>query len=515
MYKRKFSSKILKQILAKKNNCYGAPLLNLSVSPDVDLKKPLTVSVVIPAYNVQSSILACLASIEQSSFNINHQNRLQVIVVNDGSTDDTWKVIKNTDFSLHLTAIRQTNHGQARALNTGISVAEGDIIISCDSDMVLGYYTIEHFVMRHQQMPNVLLAGFRSDTPKTDPRVDYNFIRQYGSHIGSFFANDERIIFPIPGWPSNMCLASDHFRGLGQGRGLWMPDNDAWLLPDLVIGALFSLSRSVYFEVGGYDERLHGWGCTDGYLAAKAIGAGQYIIPLYVASGLHISHPAHSENKQLEYTRNRKLFFKFIKTSSVDDYPNWLAHAKDRIVESFICNPTKVPSRPNIKKSIYKKVESELNEIDSLLAIGKYSQALTSIVSKTKKDNNWGLRLRLGKTLSGMNRYKEAIDILNEISVSTNFSPEATIELAIALAADSQFESAHKILNRLAQIHPQIPDLQYWYFCPAQKHIIQGRKYLNQGFHRVALRCFEAALIAEPNNRTALKFRSQCSKYKG
>lgn len=512
---KKVSSKILKQVIAERNNLYGSPLLDPNaLPPNVSSEKPLTVSVVIPAYNVQSSILACLTSMEQSSFNINHQNRLQVIVVDDGSTDDTWKVIKNADFSLHLTAIRQTNHGQVRALNTGISVAEGDIIISCDFDMVLGYYTIEHFVMRHQQMPNVLLAGFRSDTPKTDSRVDYDFIRQHGSHIGSFFANDERIVFPTPGWPNNMCLASDHFRSLGQARSLWMPDNDAWLLPDLVIGALFSLSRSVYLEVGGYDERFHGWGCADGFLAAKAIGAGQYIIPLYAASGLHISHPARSESKQLEYARNRKLFLKFIQTSSIDDHPNWLTHAKDRIVESFIRNPTKVPSRPKIKKSIHKKVESELNEIDSLLAIGEYSRALTSIVSKTKKDNNWRLRLRLGKTLSGMNRYKEAIDILNEISVSTNFSSEATMELIIALAADSQFKSARKILNKLAQIHPQIPDLQYWYFCPAQKHIIQGRKYLKQGFHRVALRCFEAALITEPNNRTALKYRGQCSKHK-
>lgn len=516
MYKRKFSSKILKQILAERSNHYGAPLLNPDAPPpNVPLKKPLTVSVVIPAYNVQSSILACLASIEQSSFNINHQNRLQVIVVDDGSTDNTWKVIKNADFSLHLTAIRQTNHGQARALNTGISIAEGDIIVSCDSDMVLGYYTIEHFVTCHQRMPNVLLAGFRSDTHKTNPRVDHDFIRQHGSHIGSFFANDERIVFPIPGWPSNMCLASDHFRSLGQARSLWMPDNDAWLLPDLVTGALFSLSRQVYLEVGGYDERLHGWGCADGYLAAKAIGAGQYIIPLYAASGLHINHPARSESKQLEYARNRKLFFKFIQTSSVDNHPNWLSHAKDRIAESFIHNPKKVPSRPNIKKFIHKKVESELNEIDSLLAVGEYSQALTSIINKTKKGNDWKLRLRMGKALFGMNRYKEAIDVLDKVSMSTDLLLESTIELVIALAADGQFVSARKTLNKLAQTHQQLPDLSYWYANSVQKHIIQGRKYLEQGFHRVALRCFEAALITEPNNKTALKYRSQCNKHNG
>src|SRR3989344_3414713 len=134
------TAKILKQVLTEKNNDYT---LNSSLfSPN----KPLAVSIVIHAYNAQFSILSCLSAIEQSSFNLKHQNRLQVIVVDDGSKDDTWKLVKNSDFSLNLTLLRQTNHGQAQALNTGISISEGDIIISCDSDMVLGYYTIEHFV---------------------------------------------------------------------------------------------------------------------------------------------------------------------------------------------------------------------------------------------------------------------------------------------------------------------------------------------------------------------------------
>ncbi len=340
-------TKILKQAIAEKSNDYtlleekykkktGQELLDPNMKP-VELKstKPLTVTVVIPAYNTQSSILACLASMEQSSFNIKHKDRLQVIVVDDGSKDDTWEVVKNSNLSLNLKLVRQKNHGQAQALNTGISIAEGNIIISCDSDMVLGHYAIEHFVTAHQLIPNALFTGFRNDTPKTDPRVEYDLIRKNGTHHNSFFANDERVIFPVSGWPSNMCVASNNYKNLGKAHGLWMPDNDSWLLPDMVIGALFSLSKSVFQKIGGYDERLIGWGCTDGYLAAKAIGAGQYIIPLYAASGLHISHPVRLENKQLQYTANRKLFFKFIETTRVDNHPDYLSKAKDRITESL------------------------------------------------------------------------------------------------------------------------------------------------------------------------------------
>lgn len=496
------TAKILKQVLAEKNNDYT---LNSSLlSPN----KLLTVSIIIPAYNAQFSILSCLAAIEQNSFNLKYQNRLQVIVVDDGSKDDTWKLVKNSDFSLNLTLLRQTNHGQAQALNTGISISEGDIIISCDSDMVLGYYAIEYFVAGHQQMPNVLFAGFRNDTPQTDPRVNFDFIKKRGIHHESFFTHDERIIFPIPGWPSNMCLTSNHFKQLGQGHRLWMPDNDAWLLPDMVIGALFSLPRSVYLEVGGYDERLVGWGCTDCYLAAKAIGAGQYIIPLYSASGLHIHHPIRLKNQQKQYESNRKLFFKFIETTKIDSHPNWLINAKNRIIESFVRTPTKKPSKPKTNPDQTDKLGSCLNKIDSLLTIGEYSQALKIIKNEPKKVNDLKFSLRIGQALSGMSQYQKAIKVLKEIPSS----PKATIELVIALAADCQFKSAKEVLKKLAQTYPETPELTYWYKTSSEKHFQQGKKFFNEGFYNVASRCFDAALIIEPENKAVLKYRKQCSK---
>ena len=512
------TAKTLKKIITEKSNDYtpleekykintGNSLFDPNAIPfKTNLKKPFTVSVVIPAYNTQFSILACLASIEQSSFNVNHQDKIQVIVVDDGSKDNTWKLIKNSDFSLNLTLIRQTNHGQAQALNTGICIAEGDIIISCDSDMVLGYYTIEHFVTCHQQIPNVLLAGFRRDTPESDPRVNSGLIRKYGSHLDSFFTNDERIFFPIPGWPSNMCLISNHFKNLGEAHCLWMPDNDAWLLQDMVIGALFSLSRSVYLEVGGFDERLVGWGCTDGYLAAKAIGASQYIVPLYAASGLHINHQIRLENKQLQYEANRELFLKFIETTKVDNHPDWLKHAKERIVESFIHTPKKKLYRLKTNSIGTDNLESYLNKIDSLLAIGEYTQALETITDKSKKNNNSKLSLRLGKVFIGMSLYKEAIKVLSEISSS----PEVAIELVVALAADGQFKLAKEALQKLAQTHPETPELSYWYRSSSEKHIQQGEKFLSEGFYKVALRCFEAALVVNPIDKLALKYRNQC-----
>lgn len=465
--------------------------------------KELTATVVIPARNVESSILSCLMSIEQSSFNLNHQNRLQVVVVDDGSDDSTWELIKNNKFALNLTGVKQKHHGQAQALNTGISVSENEIIICCDADMVLSYYAIEHFILRHQQFPNILLAGFRSDVSKNSLRVNSKYIRENGSHQYSYFINDERITFPIPGFPDNMCLTSSHFKNLGHLRGLWMRNNyDPWLLSDLVVGALFSLPKSTYYKIGGYDERLIGYGCTDGYLASKAISAGNFVIPVYAASGLHISHFSRTGNKQQEYEKNRQLFLKFLKSSQIDNYPNWLTHAKDRIIESFIQKPIST----NTIKLNKNEVTPKYYQVDSLLALGKFTESL-SLLSKNTTKNDRGLAFRRGRALFGLHKYYAAIYSFKK---ATSSIPEAAINIAMSQAANYQFELAHKTFRQFVSENSKSALLPFWSKQSIQDNITQGKNFLNQGFYDTAIRCFENTLICEPDNNKALKYVKKC-----
>ncbi len=461
--------------------------------------KKITATVVIPARNAASSILSCLTSIEQSSFNVEHQNRLQVLVVDDGSDDGTWEIIKKNTLALNLTAIKQKHHGRAQALNTGISIAENEIIISCDADMVLSHYTIEHFIERHRQFSNVLLAGFRSNISKNSLLINPKYIRRYGSHQYSSLVRDERIAFPSPGFPDNMCLTSNHFKNLGHLHGLWMRNNyDPWLLSDLVIGALFSLPKSTYYEIGGYDERFCGWGCEDGHLAAKAISVGNFVVPVYAASGLHISHPARTENKHLEYKQNRQLFYTLLKSGQINNYPNQLTHAKKRIIEYYTQNPTPI----HTKKRNTNDSKPRYHHIDVLLALGKFTESL-NILSKNTTHRNADLTLKRGKALLGLHKYTEAIDNFKQAASTI---PEVAINIAIAQAANHQYQLAHKTLSKFAVENPKSSLLTFWYKQPIQNHITQGEKFLNQRFYNTAIHCFENALICEPNNKTALKY---------
>jgi len=89
--------------------------------------KPL-VSVVIPAYNRAQTITACVGSVLEQGY-----ENLEVIVVDDGSSDDTARVVEEmTDPRVRL--IRQGNAGANVARNTGLDNASGKYVALLDSD---------------------------------------------------------------------------------------------------------------------------------------------------------------------------------------------------------------------------------------------------------------------------------------------------------------------------------------------------------------------------------------------
>ncbi|MBC1757063.1 glycosyltransferase [Listeria seeligeri] len=86
------------------------------------------VSVIIPVYNVEKYVKRCLESVINQTY-----TNLEIIVVNDGATDNSAFVVK----AIHDERIRyfeKENGGQATARNFGLDVATGDYIVMIDSD---------------------------------------------------------------------------------------------------------------------------------------------------------------------------------------------------------------------------------------------------------------------------------------------------------------------------------------------------------------------------------------------
>lgn len=88
------------------------------------------ISLIIPCYNTQSTITKCLDSVIKQSY----QN-LEIIIINDGSTDETLDILKKyQERDSRIILINQENSGVSKARNEGIKWATGDYICFIDSD---------------------------------------------------------------------------------------------------------------------------------------------------------------------------------------------------------------------------------------------------------------------------------------------------------------------------------------------------------------------------------------------
>lgn len=94
-----------------------------------------TISVIIPAYNEEKSIITSVASVLNNNY---PQEKIQVIVVSDGSTDATEEVVREYIASNginNVLVLSQDNLGKAHALNNGIkNYATGELVMCLDAD---------------------------------------------------------------------------------------------------------------------------------------------------------------------------------------------------------------------------------------------------------------------------------------------------------------------------------------------------------------------------------------------
>ncbi|MFA1549671.1 bifunctional polysaccharide deacetylase/glycosyltransferase family 2 protein [Actinomadura chokoriensis] len=99
------------------------------------------VSVIVPAYNEEVGIAATIASLLDTDY----PGTVEVIVVDDGSTDSTPAIVETIGLpGVHL--IRKPNGGKPSALNTGMFVARSEILVLVDGDTVFQRDTIRHLV---------------------------------------------------------------------------------------------------------------------------------------------------------------------------------------------------------------------------------------------------------------------------------------------------------------------------------------------------------------------------------
>ncbi len=134
------------------------------------MKKKL-ISWIVPAYNVENSIIECLTSLVSVGL---HDDLYEIIVINDGSSDNT--LIKIMEFaSKHPTVkvFTQCNKGLSITRNRGIDLAKGEYIQFVDSDDVI-YYEDYDNCLKYAVEKNldILTFGYEKNGFKVDETIN-------------------------------------------------------------------------------------------------------------------------------------------------------------------------------------------------------------------------------------------------------------------------------------------------------------------------------------------------------
>ena len=129
----------------------------------MNASRPL-VSVLIPCFNARRWIEATIASVEAQTW-----RPLEIVVVDDGSTDGSGEWLQAQADAGRLRLHRQANAGQGAALNVALRLSSGDYVQYLDADDLLDPDKIEHQVSRLAGRADALATAawgrFRADDP--------------------------------------------------------------------------------------------------------------------------------------------------------------------------------------------------------------------------------------------------------------------------------------------------------------------------------------------------------------
>src|SRR5690606_17065438 len=133
-----------------------------------------SISIIIPAYNVEKYLKAALDSIRE-------QTELpdEVILIDDGSTDGTLDVANAFEFPVPYQVVSIENGGQGNARNLGISLASSEYVYFFDSDDLLTSKFIQSIKsqIRQNQCPDIILfsgKSFDDSEYQGNRRVNYS-----------------------------------------------------------------------------------------------------------------------------------------------------------------------------------------------------------------------------------------------------------------------------------------------------------------------------------------------------
>jgi glycosyltransferase involved in cell wall biosynthesis/peptidoglycan/xylan/chitin deacetylase (PgdA/CDA1 family) len=173
-------------------------------------------SVVIATFNRQDILSRSLPTVINQDF---PADQYEIVIVLDGCTDETAKQLSELRPACALRIIEQANRGQAVARNQGIKTAKGEIILLLDDDLLCDSGLLQQHAAAHDSNPGCLLIGRTRLSRDCRKTAASEFRRRYNDlHHPAAVVNRD--------WPEYGICAN----------------------------ASLSLKRSIFLELGGFEE---------------------------------------------------------------------------------------------------------------------------------------------------------------------------------------------------------------------------------------------------------------------
>ncbi|MFA6258365.1 MAG: glycosyltransferase family 2 protein [Candidatus Paceibacterota bacterium] len=141
------------------------------------LEKYPRVTIIIPCWNEEKTVYKTIRSV----FNLNYpKNKINTIIVDDGSTDNTWKVISKFSKYPNVKVLKKENGGKYTALNMGLSYTNTEFVGCLDADSVADENSLVRLMHFFEKKPEIMAVTPSIIIQKTNniieraQRAEYN-----------------------------------------------------------------------------------------------------------------------------------------------------------------------------------------------------------------------------------------------------------------------------------------------------------------------------------------------------
>ena len=204
-----------------------------------------TISIIIPVFNVEKYVKETLISVKKQSSRPD-----EVIIINDGSTDDSFRIVKDLSDSGSWKIFETKNQGLGLTRNYGKSLAKGDYIYFLDSDDILDHnfiFDMRNLIKIYNQPDVILFSG----KPFSNNKITQNKINLRFSIDGQYFQKD-RLLTNLVKKKETLPQASRYL----SKKSLWSENNllyPAGVAEDEgIFFPLISLSRNTVINQKSY-----------------------------------------------------------------------------------------------------------------------------------------------------------------------------------------------------------------------------------------------------------------------